>query len=125
MGIFVFIFIANLAVCIGVWFLTKKLPIWMRLLVVTFLLAVVITPVGGAGEGGAWIMPLGIMLTFLLYNVIMGVGDYGDLHALFRENFALGLFLEIWGITYLLCIVVVLIRYLIKIGKRPRTTVVK
>jgi hypothetical protein len=73
------IFIAAIP-CWCAWRLTKRLPIWLRLLITilitTLLLALICTPIGGAGEGGAWVLSLGMFLVSALYEWMLGAGNF-------------------------------------------------
>jgi len=100
--------------CLGVFWLTKRLPVWFRLLITTFLFALICTPFGGAGEGGAGIVPLVFVLPAALNHLIMGIGD-SPLHELISVSGVL--FLYVWGAAYLFAMVVVGICHFIKKGR--------
>ena len=100
--------------CWILWWLTKRLPTWLRLLFVTFLFALSITPVGGGSEGGPWVAPLGIVLPFALFKLAIGDSSGGsEMHELISKEAAIFL-LCIWGVTYLISIIVFGISYLVK-----------
>ena len=94
--------------CFCAWWLTKKLPIWWRLLIVTFLLAVAITPVGGGSEGGPWVATLGLQLPFTLLDPTERV----SMHQLLSIE-AVTLALGIWVGLYALSAVAIAIRRMI------------
>jgi hypothetical protein len=100
--------------CLGVFLLTKRLPVWFRLLITTFLFALICTPFGAVGEGGAGIVPLIFVLPAALDNLIMGIGD-SALHELISVSGVL--FLFVWGAAYLFTMVVVGICHFIKKGR--------
>ena len=58
--------------CYGLWVLTKKLQLWLRLIIVTLLVAVFLTPVNAVGEGGAGIFPVGLFFPFFLFSLFFG-----------------------------------------------------
>ncbi len=105
--------IAAVIPCLCAWWFTKKLPIWWRLLVVTFLLAVAITPIGGGSEGGPWIATLGLQLPFSLLDRTMRP-DVGQL----LSNDTVGLTLRIWcGLFALSAIAVATRRIIVRHAK--------
>jgi hypothetical protein len=98
--------------CFCVWWFTKKLPVWLRLLAVTFMIAICITPVGGGSEGGPWFATLGLVLPFTLFDLARASlfsvpvdSSYVSLHKLFSTE-AILYFLGIWGIAYLIAMLV-------------------
>jgi hypothetical protein len=94
--------------CFCAWWLTKRFPIWWRLLIVTFLLAVAITPVGGGSEGGPWIATLGLQLPFTLFDTTERVG----MHELLSREVVM-LALSIWAGLHALSVVAIAIRRII------------
>ncbi len=108
---FILIIIVVLWIARLSWFLTKNLAIWLRLVPVTFFIALVITPTGVAGEGGAAIVP--VVFVFI-DSVMSGLVDgfaYQDptrSHAGIWEVIATGV---VWSVLYVLSAAVATIRY--------------
>src|SRR5450432_1744364 len=90
--------------CLLVWRLTKKLPIWLRLLITTFLFALLGSPIVAGSEGGGGIFPLGLILFFNLPDLFFGGGDNGLGTQLSALAFT---FLCVWGVTYFISMIVV------------------
>jgi hypothetical protein len=92
--------------CVGwlTWWLTIKLPFWLRLqittLITTFLAALIITPIGAVGEGGAGVFPLGMILPNILSNLILGVTSLHDSLWEFKKLDCAVLLLCIWVAAY-------------------------
>jgi hypothetical protein len=102
MGFIAFILALCAAYCFAVIYFTRRLPVWLRQLVCTFLLALV-CPVLVAHEGGAAMAPAIFLLTF-------GLGD------LKHDDFT-GIAFQVsivWGVAYCILMVGVGIRYLIR-----------
>jgi hypothetical protein len=96
--------------CFCVWWLTKKLPTLVRLGLVTFTLAIFVTPVGGGSEGGPWFATLGLVLPFTLFDLARASlfsvprdSSYVSLHALISRDAILH-FLGIWSVAYLVAL---------------------
>jgi|GEM_PF-6580397 hypothetical protein len=94
------------------WYLTKGLPIWLRLQITliptTLLTAISCTPIGG-GEGGV-MLPLGLILV-LHFTDFFGVGG-ADLREHISEQAVA--FLCVWGGMYVISMVVICIYHFIK-----------
>jgi len=91
--------------CLLLWNLGKRLPVWWRLLPITFLMAVALTPVGGGSEGGPWVSTLGLQLPFAWF-VSKGPNNINQL----LSSDAVILALEIWTCLYTLWVVAIAIR---------------
>jgi hypothetical protein len=112
--------------CIGwvTWRLTKQLRIWLRLqitIVITTLLAALIsTPVVAIGHGVA-ISPLGLILFYAFPDLIFGTANLSDL---FLDWHCAVPFSCVWGVMYFTSMVVVSICHFVrqrnaKLGNPP------
>jgi hypothetical protein len=116
------------ACCIAwpTWWLTKRLPIWLRLqitiIATTFVAALACTPIGAAGEGGGGVFPLGIILPSILQALIFGLTSF---HEVLSELNCGVLFLGVWGTMYFISMVVVGICYFFKRAKTYQTPIAK
>jgi hypothetical protein len=102
--------------CGFAWWLTKRLPSWLWLLIVTFIAALISTPAVVGSEGGIGILPMiFIVIQFLhhLFNLYCGIDDADPTisHPGIQEIISIGI---AWALLYSISMAIVAIRSLNK-----------
>src|ERR1700709_2637908 len=114
MDLIILIVLIGLAVAIipcGIaWWLTKRFPTWLRLLITTLPAALIFTPADVSGEGGAGIVPmLFVLIDFLIHG--FGKPDPTSSHPGIYEVTSTSI---VWGILYAVSMGIVGIRRFFK-----------
>jgi hypothetical protein len=93
--------------CSLFWYFSKRLPLWLRFLFITFIAASLCTPVGVSGEGGGGMAPSVCVLPDFFYND----HDTSRSHAGLTELIEIGI---MWSVLYISLMAIVGIAHFVK-----------
>ena len=114
MGVIVSSLFVIATFCFAVWYFTRPLPAWLRLIATTFLFGLLFAPVLVGGEGGAGIAPLIILIPF---NI--GEPSFDSLERQLTTAPVVVPILVTWVAAYIISMIVVGIHRKMKTKENP------